>query len=151
MFKVKTKYKMISFWCFYCWFWPESVYQYSVSTFNFEQAFVSRVWKTINKERVNVHFCQFSQKETFFYTLKQQKIFLISLCGFEGVQHFWLDLCIFFSKLLSATNQQLFCVTESDIGQGPSNHTPPLYKLLVSVVWLTLSFGEVSKTCRRMH
>ena len=24
--------------------------------------------------------------------------------------------------------------TESDIGQGPSNHTPPLYELLVSVV-----------------
>ena len=48
-------------------------------------------------------------------------------------------------------NQQLFCITESDIGQGPFNHTPPLYELLVSVLRLTLSFGEVSKTCRRMH
>ena len=45
MFKVKTKYNMTSFWCFYSWLWPEPVYQYSVSTFNFEQAFVSMVWK----------------------------------------------------------------------------------------------------------
>ena len=49
------------------------------------------------------------------------------------------------------TTQLLLCVTESNIGQGPSNHTPPLYEVLASVVWLTLSFGEVSKTCRRMH
>ena len=95
------------------------------------------------------HFCQTSQKETFFYTLKQQ--FSISFCSFEGVRYFWVELCIIFSKLLSATDQQLFCVTESDIWQGPSNHTPPLYELLVSVLWLTLSFDEVSKTCRRMH
>ena len=26
--------------------WPQSAYQYNVSTFNFEQIFVSRVWKT---------------------------------------------------------------------------------------------------------
>ena len=36
---------MTSFWCFYCWLWPESLYQYSVSIFNFSQVFVSRVWK----------------------------------------------------------------------------------------------------------
>ena len=41
---------------------------------------------------------------------------------------------ILFSKLFLATNSQLFCVTESDIGQGSSNHTPPLYELLVSVL-----------------
>ena len=69
------------------------------------------------------HFCQTSQKETFFYTLKQQ--FSISFCSFEGVRYFWVELCIIFSKLLSATDQQLFCVTESDIGQGPSNHIHP--------------------------
>ena len=34
--------------------------------------------------------------------------------------------------LLSTTDQQLLYVTDSDIGQGPSNHTPPLYELLVS-------------------
>ena len=33
----------------------------------------------------------------------------------------------------------------------PSNHTAPLYELLVSVLWLTLSFSQVSKICRRMH
>ena len=49
------------------------------------------------------HFCQFSQKETFFYTSKQH--FFISICSFEGVQHFRLELAIFYSKLLSATNQ----------------------------------------------
>ena len=37
------------------------------------------------------------------------------------------------------------------IGQGPSNHTSLLYELLVSVLWFTLSFGEVSKTCIKMH
>ena len=90
--------------------------------------------------------------QTFFYTLKQQ-CFFISFCSFERVQHFWLELCIFYSKLLSASNQQLFCITESDIRQGPSNHTAPLYELLVSVYWfrLTLSFGKMSKTYRRMH
>ena len=37
---------------------------------------------------------------------------------FEGVQHFWLELANFYSKLLSATNQPTnnwFCATESDI------------------------------------
>ena len=38
-----------------------------------------------------------------------------------------------------------------DIGQRPSNHPLLLYELLVSVVWLKLSFDEVSKTCKRMH
>ena len=36
---------MTSFWCFYCRIWPESVYQYRVSTFNFKHVFVSRVYK----------------------------------------------------------------------------------------------------------
>ena len=46
VFKVKIKYNMTAFWCFYCWLWPESLNQYSASTFNFKQAFVSRVWNT---------------------------------------------------------------------------------------------------------
>ena len=33
------------FCCFYCWLWPEAIYQYSVSTFNFKQVFVIRVLK----------------------------------------------------------------------------------------------------------
>ena len=40
-----------------------------------------------DRERINVHFCQFSQKETFFLHFKKT-IFFISLCSFEGVQHF---------------------------------------------------------------
>ena len=45
----------------------------------------------------------FLKKTQFFYTLKQQFFFLISICNFEGVQHFWFELCIFYSKLLFAT------------------------------------------------
>ena len=51
------------------------------------------------------HFCKFSEKETFFLHFKTT-FFLISICSFEGVQYFWLKLAIFYSKLLSATNQQ---------------------------------------------
>ena len=75
--------------------------------------------------------------------------FLISICSFEGVQHFWLELAIFYSKVLSATNQQLFLRHWKQY--RPANHISPLYELLVSVLWLTLSFGEVSKTWRRKH
>ena len=70
------------------------------------------------------HFCQFSQKETFFYTSKQH--FFISICSFEGVQHFWLELAIFYSKLLSATNQQLFLRHWKRY--RPSNHIAPRYR-----------------------
>ena len=73
-------------------------------------------------------------KRQHFLDFKTTIIFLISFCTFEGVRFFRVELCIFFSKLPSATNQQLFCIIESDIGQGLSNHTPPLYELLVSVV-----------------
>ena len=45
-FKVKNKYRMISFWCFSYRLWPKSLCQCRVSAFNFEQVFVSRVWKT---------------------------------------------------------------------------------------------------------
>ena len=69
-------------------------------------------------------------KKNYFLHFKITIFFLISFCSFEGVQQFWLELCIFYSKLLSATNQQLFSATESDIGQGPSNHTAPLYELI---------------------
>ena len=41
------------------------------------------------------------------------------------------------------------CVTESDIGQGTSNHTPPLYELLISVVWFTLNFGRPAEECTK--
>ena len=96
------------------------------------------------------HFCQISQKEAFFLHFKRTFFFLlISICSFEGVQHFSLELAIFYNKLLSATSQQLFLRHWKRY--RPSNHIAPLYELLVSVLWLTLSFDEVSKTCRRMH
>ena len=60
-----------------------------------------------------------SSKRNIFYTLKQHWFFLISFYSFEGVRYFWVELFVFFYKLRSTTNQQLFCVTESDIGQGP--------------------------------
>ena len=84
---------------------------------------------------LNWTFLLIFPKRNIYYTLKQQWFYLISFYTFEGVRY----------------NQQLFCVTENDIGQGPLNHTPPLYELLASILWLTLSFGEVSKTCREMH
>ena len=34
--------------------------------------------------------------------------------------------------------------------QGPSNHAPLLWELLVLVMWFTLNCGELSKTCRRI-
>ena len=60
---------------------------------------------------------------------------------FDFILYFPVELYVFFYKLYSATNQQLFCVTKSDIRQGPLNHAPPLYELLPSVLWLMLSFG----------
>ena len=93
---------------------------------------------------LNWTFLSIFSKRNIFFTL-QSNIFFISIWSFEGVQLFWLELAIFYSKLLSATNQQLFK------RYWPLNHIAPLYELLVSVLWLTLSFGEVSKTCRRMY
>ena len=46
------------------------------------------------------------------------------------MQHFWLELAIFYSKLLSATNQQLFLLDWK--WYQPSNHIASLYELLVS-------------------
>ena len=46
VFKIKSKYSMASFRCIYCWPWRQAAYQYSVSTFNFKEAFVSSVKKT---------------------------------------------------------------------------------------------------------
>ena len=105
------------------------------------------------KQRIKLDiFVNFLKKETFFYTLKQQWFFLIPFYSFEDAATILLNRTLYvFYKLPSATNQQLFCITERDIGQGPLNHIPALYELLSSVLWLTLSFGEVSMTCRRMQ
>ena len=98
------------------------------------------------KQRIKLDIFVNFLKKKYFFRLSSDNNF------FWAVRYFWVEPCIFFFfRLLSVTKQQMFCVTESDIGQGPSNHSPPLYELLVSVVWLRLSFGKVSKTCRRMH
>ena len=68
-------------------------------------------------------------------------IFLISFHGFEGVQHFWLEFCIFCSKLLSVTNQQLFCVHLKVISDRDIQTILHLSMNSLSVLWLTLSFG----------
>ena len=48
MLKDKDKYCITYSWCFYCWLWPQSGYQCSVSTFELEQVFVNSVWKASN-------------------------------------------------------------------------------------------------------
>ena len=101
--------------------------------------------------KLNGTFLSVFSKRNFSLHFKQQWLFFISFYSFEEVRYFWAELCIFFSKLPSRTNQQLFCLIESDIGWGHLNHTPPLYELLASVLRLILSSGEVSKTCRKMH
>ena len=70
LFKVKSKYSMISFRCIYCWPWPQSAYQYSVSTFNFKQEFVSNVRKTS-------HNVLKKQKARYLYRNKSVKAYFI--------------------------------------------------------------------------
>ena len=70
MFKVKNKYSMTSLWCFYCRLWSQSAYKYSVSTFNFEQVFVSRVRKTS-------HNVLKKQKAIYLYRNKSCKDYFI--------------------------------------------------------------------------
>ena len=93
------------------------------------------------------HFWQFSQKETFFYTLKQQKCFF----GFN--LQFWrsatlLTWTLYLLFLLCSQLAIVFAPMKA-ISTFKPYYTP--CELLVSVLWLTLSFGKVSKTCRRMH
>ena len=90
-------------------------------------------FRNFRETELNSTFLSIFSKRNIFCTLKQQ-YFFFSFCSFEGVQHFWLEFYIFFSKLLSATNQQLFSATQSNIGQGPSNHSALLYELMVSVL-----------------
>ena len=70
MFKVKSRYSMTSFRCIYCWPWPQSAYQYSVSTFNFKEAFVSSVRKTS-------HNVLKKQKARYLYRNKSCKAYFI--------------------------------------------------------------------------
>ena len=69
-FKIKSKYSMASFRCIYCWPWPQAAYQYSVSTFNFKEAFVSSVRKTS-------HNVLKKQKARYLYRNKRCKAYFI--------------------------------------------------------------------------
>ena len=69
--------------------------------------------------RTQIKILRISKKQRirldiFVIFLEKKLFFLISICSFQGVQYFRLELSIFYSKLLSATNQS-FCATESDI------------------------------------
>ena len=75
---------------------------------------------TSEKQRIKLEIIVNFLKKKHFCRVENNNNFLQnSFWSFEGVQYFWVELWIFFSKLLSATNQQLFCVKESDVGQGP--------------------------------
>ena len=83
----------------------------------------------------------FSTKKKHFSYFKTTMIL------FDLILQFWRStiLLYHFSNLPSATNQQLFCDTESDIGHGPLSHTVPLYELLAS----TLSLNWALVKCQR--
>ena len=69
VFKVKSKHSMTSFRCFYCWHWPQSANHYSVSTFNFEQVFVSRVRKAslnVLKKQKAIYLCRNKSCKSYF-------------------------------------------------------------------------------------
>ena len=69
------------------------------------------------KQRIKLDvFVNFLKKKPLFLHFKTTTFFFVSFYSFEGVQYFWVELWIVFSKLVSATNQQLFYVTEGDIG-----------------------------------
>ena len=70
LFKVKSKYSTTSFRCIYCWPWPQSAYQYSVSTFNFKQEFVSNV-------RKKSHSVLKKQKARYLYRNESVKTYFI--------------------------------------------------------------------------
>ena len=57
-----------------------------------------------NRE-LNWTFLSIFSKREIFYTLKQKWFFLILFYSFEGIQYFWVELCIFFYKSSSATTQ----------------------------------------------
>ena len=61
--------KLKSFWCFSYRLWPQSVWQCSLSTSNFEQVFVSIVWKTSHNvlkiQKATYLFCNKSYKAYF--------------------------------------------------------------------------------------
>ena len=65
-------------------------------------------FRNFREAELNWTFLSIFSKRNIFLHFKTTFFLLISICSFEGVQPFSLELAIFYSKLLSATNQQLF-------------------------------------------
>ena len=66
----------------------------------------TKISRNLEKQNIILDiFVDFLKKKHFLH-FKTTIFFLISICSFEGVQHFWLELVIFYSKLLSATNKK---------------------------------------------
>ena len=79
------------------------------------------------KQRIKLKiFVNFLKKKHFLHIKTTIKCFWFHFAVLKECDIFQSN-CIIFSKLFSASNQQLLCITESDIGHGPLNHTPPLY------------------------
>ena len=106
------------------------------------------------------HFLFLHQNENLFKSLKQWNF--VNFLKKKFFLHFKTTIFLFkfavlnecntfdpYSKLLSTTNQHLFLRHWKRY--RPSNHIAPQYELFVSALWLTLSFGQVSKTSKRMH
>ena len=90
-------------------------------------------------------------KKNFFNTLKQHYFFNF-IYSFEGVWYFWVKLCIFSPSCSLQPGNSCFTSWMRYVTswQGPSNHAPLLWELLLLVLWFTLNCGELSKTCRRI-
>ena len=108
----------------------------------------TKIARISEKQRIKLDiFVNFLKKKHFF-TLQSNNFFYFNL-------KFWRS-----ANLLTRTRYLLFQVSlcnELTIVFAPLKAISifkPYYTpcdLLVSALWLTLSFGEVSKTCRKMH
>ena len=111
-----------------------------------------------NRE-LNWTFLSIFSKKTFFTLWNNNDSFSFHFTVLKVCNTFESNSVFLFYKLSYATNQTMQptnqpsnqCVTENDIGQGPLHHTALCYELLPSALWLTLSFGEVSRTWRGIH
>ena len=91
---------------FYCWLWPQSTHQYSVSNFNLKQLFLSRVWKTshnVLKTQKAIYLFCYKSCEAYFI----QRFFIASNWNklrvrnhIQGCAALWLATCAQKSKVL---------------------------------------------------
>ena len=95
------------------------------------------------KENLIGHFCQFSQKETSFLHFKTTNfLFDFNLQFWRSATLLIRTLYLLFQVALCNQPTIVFAPLKA-ISTFKPYCTP--YELLVSVLWLTLSFGEVSK------